>query len=264
MTPARRSPVVLGLAAALLASAAAAQGSLTYRGAVHERQGGKNFGPTVEGARLTFTHEEGAPRLEARTDSRGRYSIDLPYGRYHVVVEARGFRPGGTQGGFVVVRAGGGGVYNVFLDRIPSGEEPTGAWREPGSDPDDWRYQEDQPPTVTLEAADYDLVDGDETTLTLTAADDRGLVMAWSGCRGCPIPEISGPRARVRPGETFTRAEWRFRPKHVGTYTFWANARDSAYPVKGEPHQASEGQGMAWVRIRVHPVGTDRRSWMGR
>lgn len=238
-------------------------GSLVYSGTVHERQGATSFGPRIEGAQLTFTHEGGAPVFETFTEPNGRYSAALPYGRYHVVVRAVGFHTYSTRGGFVVSAPRGRGIFNVFMDRVPPEEDGTGYWIEP-PERQDWRDQDDRPPSVSLIADRYDLVLGQSVRLKLAARDDKGLVGAWAGCLACPVQENAAPRVQVPGGERFASVEWPFTPPHAGTYTYWSNARDIAYGERhGEAHQASEGKGMAWIRIRVHPVGTPPESWLG-
>ena len=39
-----------------------------------------------------------------------------------------------------------------------------------------------------------------------------------------------------------------------GYYQIWANSRDILYPVPGEPHQASEGLGLAVINININPA----------
>jgi hypothetical protein len=56
------------------------------------------------------------PRLEVRADGKGRFRVELPAGRYTIVIEAPGFVP---QRKVVQAGAGEQSIYNIDLQRSP-------------------------------------------------------------------------------------------------------------------------------------------------
>ncbi|MFW9789503.1 MAG: hypothetical protein ACFFE2_12015 [Candidatus Thorarchaeota archaeon] len=89
--------------------------------------------------------------------------------------------------------------------------------------------------------------------ITVTARAWAGLDMFWwYGCTGIPAWD----RAHIWAGNGAYSASrtWVIGVDTPGTYTFGANCRDVLYPELGVPHQASEGCGLDFDSVEVHPM----------
>ncbi len=231
-----------------------------FRGTVAEAPL-RQWGPVIAGATLRFTPEHGGPRLRVVSGADGRYTAALRPGRYHVLVERVGYETYSTCAGFFVVRDGWE-TGNVFL--YPEG---TCRCAEDGTidgHPDyDPSAHVDAAPAVSIAVDPPVACRGQVVTVTVSATDDVGLDSIWWGLRlGC-APEMP-PVAPVQAGgaRSLTR-QWRFTARTPGRHVLFAQARDTAYPTLGEPHQASEGAGMGCaelviLRLPARPIG-DRR-----
>ena len=97
-----------------LVLAAAGCGS-GFRGQALTRLAEGGLGPPIAAAELTFISEDGTLVRRVTTGANGRYSIDLPAGRYYTRSSHRNFADDWSGPGFNVVGSGSAGTLNVFL-----------------------------------------------------------------------------------------------------------------------------------------------------
>jgi len=76
-------------------------------------------GAPISGADLVFTSELGGAPIQTKSDITGRYSIELPAGRYHLAASHEKYAPYSTGGGFFVVRAGIPNPGHIQLEPLP-------------------------------------------------------------------------------------------------------------------------------------------------
>ncbi len=123
-----------------------------------------------------------------------------------------------------------------------------------------------EPPTVSLSVEPTTLGVNEPFTVTVSGESPVGLASVWwfvedkDNFSSCNIPgTVDGVSRNLAPAQdfgagsgttnyTYTR---RVTINEAGKYKIKANARDILYPVPGEPHQASEGAGMAMVLVNV-------------
>ncbi len=109
---------------------------------------------------------------------------------------------------------------------------------------------EDKPPTVSITVIPKMLRLGETFKVLLKAEDDVGLQSMWWWGENTGIPELDKAHM-ARASGTRASFAWTVTATKEDTYTLAANARDSAYPTPGEPHQASEETGIARATISV-------------
>ena len=125
------------------------------------------------------------------------------------------------------------------------------------------------PPTITLETSTAEVMAGQPFDLTVTASSEIQLASAWWGVREPGnygydvIPgSVDGNPVNLAPAQDFGICSGQTNCQYTrtviidepGIYEVWANSRDVLYfQVLGEPHQASEGIGLAVVEMNVAP-----------
>jgi Zn-dependent metalloprotease len=125
------------------------------------------------------------------------------------------------------------------------------------------------PPTVTLGSSNQTVIAGQPFTVLLTGSSPYTLASVWWGVRdvnNLTFHNISGSVDGVAVnlaaaqgfgmcyGMTYCQFSRVVIISNPGSYEIWANSRDVLYPVPGEPHQASEGLGLAVVSTNVNPA----------
>ena len=81
----------------------------------------------VPSAKIVFNNAGGAIVAQSTTDSRGRYSADVPAGQLYYTINAEGYRDEDHQRGINVMQTGGRGLYNLSMiqdDNPPSESDP--------------------------------------------------------------------------------------------------------------------------------------------
>ncbi|MFH0817015.1 MAG: Ig-like domain-containing protein, partial [Candidatus Micrarchaeota archaeon] len=125
------------------------------------------------------------------------------------------------------------------------------------------------PPNVTLVSSNQTAIAGQPFTITVSGSSPYPLASVWWGVSEPSNPSfhnISGSVDGVAVnlaaaqgygsclGQTYCQFTRTVVINNPGTYQIWANARDTLYPVPGEPHQASEGIGLAVVSMNINPA----------
>jgi len=109
---------------------------------------------------------------------------------------------------------------------------------------------EDKPPTVFISVAPEKVKVGETFKVLLKAEDDVGLQSMWWWGENTGIPDLDKAHTARIFGKS-AASSWTVTATKEGTFSFAANARDSAYLIPGEAHQASEGEGIAYATITV-------------
>jgi hypothetical protein len=109
---------------------------------------------------------------------------------------------------------------------------------------------QDRPPTVSIAVTPERVEVGKIFKVTVEAEDDVDLQAMWWWAENSGIAEWDKAHFLECSGKN-ARWVWEVTAVKEGTFTFAANARDSAYPTPGEAHQASEGEGIAYATITV-------------
>jgi prepilin-type N-terminal cleavage/methylation domain-containing protein len=137
------------------------------------------------------------------------------------------------------------------------------------------------PPTVSIKASSDVVTTGTPFTINVSASSCVGLASVWWYGAGGPDVDVtlslsfpqtptssqmfttpfSNPTKLTRAygSPYFTAAQtvhnYSFTSTLIipttGSYIFGANSRDVLYPIPGQPHQASEGMGLQFVKIQV-------------
>ncbi len=126
------------------------------------------------------------------------------------------------------------------------------------------------PPTIQLETDTEEVIAGQPFTITVTATSEIELTSVWWGVRepgnyaydvipgsvnGIPVNLTPAQGYGTCLGETYCEFTRTVVIDEPGNYEIWANSRDTLYfQVLGEPHQASEGVGLAVVEMNVAPT----------
>jgi len=115
--------------------------------------------------------------------------------------------------------------------------------------------KDQSPPTVSISVSPKEVKEGEEITVTITGTDDKDLSAIWWWGENTGDTELDKEQWYSCSGTSATKT-WTVSTAGLapGTYTLGANARDAAYPVEGEPHQASEGEGIAYATFTVSDV----------
>lgn len=108
------------------------------------------------------------------------------------------------------------------------------------------------PPTVDLTITPLEVEYGGTIEVTVSGTDDLDLAAIWWWGEGTGDTDLDKAHWHDCSGtsatNTLTVSIANLAP---GTYQLGANSRDAAYPVAGEPHQASEGAGIKYVSFIV-------------
>ncbi|MBN2407506.1 MAG: hypothetical protein JXJ19_07395, partial [Elusimicrobia bacterium] len=108
------------------------------------------------------------------------------------------------------------------------------------------------PPKVSIRTLQEKVIQGEKLQIIVEATDDKNLAEIWWWAENtsdeyfdkCHFYSCSGKEAgNLWEVSTSDLSE--------GIYRLAADARDSAYPVTGEAHQASDGDGIGYVFIEV-------------
>ncbi len=126
------------------------------------------------------------------------------------------------------------------------------------------------PPTTSLDVSTQSVVAGQPFTLTVGGSSAEALKSVWWGVRepgtsgftsipgsvnGTAVNLSAAQDVMMCNGQTYCEYTRTVIIDNPGNYEIWANARDTIYfSVIGEPHQASEGIGMAVSEINVAPA----------
>ena len=112
----------------------------------------------------------------------------------------------------------------------------------------------DSAPTVAISVTPTTVAQGQFFNVTVTGTDDVGLAMMWWWGVNTIDAELNKAHLFGCNGAKFCSNSWLVSTNATGTITLGANSRDTAYPVVGQPHQASEGAGIAYATITVTTV----------
>ncbi len=126
------------------------------------------------------------------------------------------------------------------------------------------------PPTISLDISSQSVVAGQSFTLTVSGSSEEALKSVWWGVReagttdfvtipgsnnGTAVNLSAAQDVTICDGQTYCEYTRTVIIDDPGNYEIWANARDTIYfSVTGEPHQASEGIGLAIAGINVVPT----------
>ncbi|MBA3052568.1 MAG: T9SS type A sorting domain-containing protein, partial [Candidatus Omnitrophica bacterium] len=108
------------------------------------------------------------------------------------------------------------------------------------------------PPTISISVTPKEVKEVGEITVTVTGMDDKDLSAIWWWGVNAGDTELDKAHWYNCSGTSATNM-WTIDTSSLapGTYKLGANARDKAYPVLGEPHQASEGDGIAYTTFEI-------------
>ncbi|MBW2976610.1 hypothetical protein KY347_04145 [Candidatus Woesearchaeota archaeon] len=114
--------------------------------------------------------------------------------------------------------------------------------------------EQDGPPTVDIDVFPLTVEQGQTFNVTVFGTDDVGLNMIWWWGVNTSDSELNKAHVFGCNGAKTCSYSWLVSTNALGTLTLGANSRDTAYPVPGEPHQASEGDGIAYATVAVGQV----------
>lgn len=199
------------------------------RGQVFTKTENGEYAP-VSSARLLFNREDMQVHRETLTDNNGNYSVLLPEGRYNVLVMHHSFFPHSTFPGFNVIAGDKENTGNFALQRrnIESSDK--------------------LPPVVGIVASSSKILRNEPFHITVYAEDDVGLETIWWFGERTGDADLDVAHLFECGGKTFCRNTGKVSTPLSGKLVFAANARDTAYG-SGQPHQASEGKGLARIVI---------------
>lgn len=109
----------------------------------------------------------------------------------------------------------------------------------------------DSAPTVAISVIPTTAAQGQFFNVTVTGTDDIGLAAIWWWATNTTDTELNKAHWYNCNGARVCTYSWLASTNAVGSITLGANSRDTSYPVAGQPHQASEGQGIAYATITV-------------
>ncbi|MBI2522808.1 hypothetical protein HYW19_00290 [Candidatus Woesearchaeota archaeon] len=109
----------------------------------------------------------------------------------------------------------------------------------------------DSAPTVAVSASPTTIVAGQTFNVTVIGTDDTGLVAIWWWAVNSTDTELNKAHWYNCNSATYCSNSWLVSTSALGTIKLEANSRDTSYPVAGEPHQASEGAGIAYDTVTV-------------
>ena len=118
----------------------------------------------------------------------------------------------------------------------------------------------DSAPTVSIVVNPTAVTQGQFFNVTVAGTDDVGLVAIWWWGVNTADAELNKAHWYSCNGAKFCTYSWLVSTNATGTLTLGANSRDTAYPVAGQPHQASEGAGIAYVTLSVTSVVSNATS----
>lgn len=95
-------------------------GDVIYRGFVREKISNGKYGKFIPRARIRFTSEHNAFYKEVESDESGRYTVELPPGRYTVIAFHQEYELYSTGGGYFVVTDPVVHTGNIFLTPLSS------------------------------------------------------------------------------------------------------------------------------------------------
>ncbi|MFC2061777.1 Ig-like domain-containing protein [Elusimicrobiota bacterium] len=112
--------------------------------------------------------------------------------------------------------------------------------------------EDNEAPGVSITVTPQEVMPGEDVTVTVTGTDDLDLAAIWWWGENTPYADLNKAHWHSCSGTEETHV-WTINTAGfpVGDYTLGANARDAAYPVPGEPHQASEGAGIKYAGFTV-------------
>ena len=114
-------------------------------------------------------------------------------------------------------------------------------------------------PTVKISVSPEEVKRDDPFSVTVTGSAPFGLQALWWFGQGTGINHIDQAHwQNISTGESVYSYTWNnVKIDKKGIFTLAANARDVRYPnpPDGQPHQASEGSGIASTQIEVTPSG---------
>lgn len=205
-----------------------------FQGIVMERDSGS----VIAGVRIIFDREDGALRREVQTGANGSYQIELPEARYRVTAVHPDYQTYSTGSGFFVVTGTLWQTGNIFMERAPV-QPPV-----------------NEPPTASITVSPSTVRYGELFTVMVNGTDDHGLTTVWWW--GDQTGDNNLDKAHVYDcnGALSCNQSWAVSAQMVGILRLCANARDTAYPTPGEPHQASEGAGIPCTQLEVIPAAS--------
>ena len=109
----------------------------------------------------------------------------------------------------------------------------------------------DSAPTVSISVSPTTIAQGQFFNVTVTGTDDVGLADIWWWGSSTGDAELNKAHMYSCNSAKFCMNSWLVSTNATGVLKSGANSRDTAYPVAGQPHQASEGAGIAYATITV-------------
>lgn len=109
----------------------------------------------------------------------------------------------------------------------------------------------DSAPTVAISVTPTAVAKGQFFNVTVSGADDIGLAAIWWFGVNTTDTELNKAHWYSCNGAKFCSYSWLVSTNATGILTLGANSRDTSYPIAGEPHQASEGAGLAYATVTV-------------
>ncbi len=109
----------------------------------------------------------------------------------------------------------------------------------------------DAAPTVAITVNPTAVAHGQVFNVTVTGTDDVGLSAIWWWAVDSTDTELNKAHWHSCYNAKYCSNSWLVSTNAIGTIKLGANSRDTSYPIAGEPHQASEGAGIAYATITV-------------
>lgn len=109
----------------------------------------------------------------------------------------------------------------------------------------------DSAPTASISVNPATIAQGQFFNVTVVGADDVGLAAIWWWAANSSDSELNKAHWYNCNGAKTCKNSWLVSTNATGTLSLGANSRDTVYPVAGQPHQASEGAGIAYATLTV-------------
>jgi len=111
-----------------------------------------------------------------------------------------------------------------------------------------------QAPTIEIQLNKTQMHVGDTLEITLNGSSEIGLFMIWWAATNENLGDLSVAHIYYCNGSVNSTHTWYVKMESAMSLTLGANARDIEYGVSlGEPHQASDGAGMAYATVSILP-----------
>ena len=200
-------------------------------------------------AQIVFTKQDTDSSFLTHSDSLGMYNISLPLGVYHVEASHPTHETFNTCDGFYYAQTEESNRADIYLWQKGECSCPESGLLHGNKNynPNDFS---DRAPDVQLSLSQPNVGVGDTVQITISGSDDTGLVHVFWKLIGTCNSNIEGGTIFCQ-GDTVAEQTWNLVLYEPGNFLITANARDIAFPVSMEAHEASSAFGKACVNLIV-------------